>query len=321
VIDGRFTIVRLAETGGMGEVYRAIDGNSGGAVAIKVLRRDRTMEDRRFEREAQLLASVEHRHVVRHVAHGTLASGERYLAMEWLEGEGLDERLRRQRLSLRESVELGLGLAETLGVLHQRGIVHRDLKPSNVFLVCGELSELRVLDLGIAWSRDWTSITQTGMFVGSLRYAAPEQALGARSFDARTDVFSLGTILFECLTGTPVFESEHPLAVLTRMALGELPRLRHQARGLPEALVELVDRMLARDLRLRPFDGAEVARVLRALGELADIEAAAAVPAAEPSAAIAPPASSITTAEQTAVSTALPRRLERAGKGCDSTTA
>ncbi|HWO26819.1 MAG TPA: protein kinase [Kofleriaceae bacterium] len=299
MIDGRFTIDRLAETGGMGEVYRAIDGHSGAPVAIKVLRRDRTTEDRRFAREAQLLAGVAHPHIVRHVAHGTLASGERYLAMEWLEGEGLDDRLRRQRLTLRESVRLGLDLAEALGALHQRGIVHRDVKPSNVLLVGGVLSELRLLDLGIAWSRDFPSLTQTGMFIGSLRYAAPEQVIGARSFDARTDVFSLGLVLFECLAGTPAFESDQPLAVLTRMALGELPRLRHRARGVPEPLVELVDRMIAREPGLRLFDGNEVARALRALGDVPEVPIVPATPDLERAAV--PPTNAITTDEQSAV--------------------
>ena len=295
-VGGRFTIDRLADTGGMGEIYRATDEHGGEPVAIKVLRRDRSMDARRFEREAQLLAGVDHPHIVRHVAHGLLASGEPYLAMEWLEGEGLDARLQRQRLTLGESVRLGLGLAEALGALHRRGIVHRDLKPSNVFLVGGALSELRLLDLGIAWSGEQTSLTQTGMFVGSLRYAAPEQVIGTRSFDARTDVFSLGTMLFECLAGTPAFENEQPVAVLTRMALGELPRLRHRARGLPEPLVDLVDRMLSRDPRLRPLDGDEVARALRALGQVTEGE-----PAPAPPTVSEPPSVAITTDEQSAV--------------------
>src|SRR5262245_60048823 len=127
LIADRFLLEKLAGSGGMGEVYRALDRQTGQPVAVKLLSGKRGDDAARFVREARLLADLHHPHIVRHVAHGTLPSGEPYLVMQWLDGEDLSVRLARGRLSPAESVQLAAHIAEVLGFAHARGIVHRDL--------------------------------------------------------------------------------------------------------------------------------------------------------------------------------------------------
>src|SRR5688572_32260987 len=133
VIGDRFEIERLVGSGGMGEVYRARDRLTGGLVAVKILFGAMTRDAERFRREAQLLAEISHPRIVKYVAHG-MAGQRAYLAMEWLEGEDLSDRLERMGLTLHETLLLARRSAEALSTLHERGIVHRDVKPSNLFL-------------------------------------------------------------------------------------------------------------------------------------------------------------------------------------------
>ena len=150
VIAERFEVERLSAAGGMGRVYRALDRLSGQTVALKVLYGAGVFESERFAREAQVLATLRHPGIVRYIAYGTTDAGEPYLVLEWLDGETLLDRLRRQGLALAESLALGARLAAALGEVHKRGVVHRDLKPSNV-LLCGRSPEQATLiDFGIA---------------------------------------------------------------------------------------------------------------------------------------------------------------------------
>ncbi|AGP39839.1 serine/threonine-protein kinase [Sorangium cellulosum] len=266
ILGERFSIERLAGSGGMGDVYCAQDLRTGEKVAVKVLRR-RT-DAARFAREASLLASIEHPRVVRHVTHGALPSGEPYLVMEWLEGEDLAARLERGRLDVASAVALATAVSEALGALHDRRIVHRDLKPSNVFLVERRLDRIKLLDLGVARHEDAASLTGTGLLVGTAMYMAPEQARGAADVDARADVFALGCLLFECLAGEPAFSGAHAMAILTKILFDETPRLADRCGGAPAALDDLVARLLSRDPAARPADGRAAGTALRALGAL-----------------------------------------------------
>src|SRR5215468_3955779 len=194
VIAERFEIERLVGSGGMGDVYRGRDRSTGEAVAVKVLHGRRASEGARFVREAEVLAELSHPGIVRHVAHGATSSGELYMAMEWLSGEDLSERMRRAPLTVEQTVTLVARAAEALASVHARGVVHRDLKPSNLFLVERDAAQVKVLDFGIAWLASGTQMTQTGTVMGTPAYMAPEQARTEGGMDVRADVFSLGCV-------------------------------------------------------------------------------------------------------------------------------
>src|SRR5690242_6989215 len=135
LVGQRFLLERLAGAGGMGEVYQAVDRDTGARVALKAITGRRGDDAVRFARHARILSELDHPRIVRYIAHGALPSGEPYLAMEWLEGEDLAARLARGRLSAAEAIALGMRVADALGFAHARGVIHRDLKPGNIFLV------------------------------------------------------------------------------------------------------------------------------------------------------------------------------------------
>jgi len=266
VVVDRFEIERLAGSGGMGSVYRAKDRHTGRVVALKTMRIDRADADR-FVREARLLAELRHPAIVAHVDHGTTSGGELYLAMEWLEGEDLHARIRRDGLSPKDSVLIAKQVGEALAAAHLRGVIHRDIKPSNVFLCDNDIEKVKVLDFGVAHvTRGGTLIpTQTGMMIGTPGYMAPEQARGNRDVDARADVFAVGCVLFECLTGRAAFAGDHVMAVLAKVLLEEVPRVADMRVGIPASLDELVFRLLSKDPSDRPEDGAALVRELESL--------------------------------------------------------
>ncbi|MDI3285070.1 protein kinase [Polyangium sp. 15x6] len=261
-LGGRFELVRLAESGGMGEIYEAREHATGERLAVKVLRPGREEAAERFERETQILSTSSHPHIVRYVARGALPTGEPWLVMEWLEGEDLASRLRRGPLGVAEGVRLLRVAAETLGAMHARGVVHRDVKPSNLFLVGGRIEGLKVLDFGIAQLPGASRLTDTGLIVGTPGYMAPEQARDREAVGAGADVFSLGAVLFECLTGRPAFRGGTFLAVMSKTLFEEPPRLRELVPRAPEGLEELLARMLSKHPADRPADGRAVASAL-----------------------------------------------------------
>ncbi len=266
IIAERFEIERLVGSGGMGSVYRARDRLTGGLVAVKVLIAKLARDKERFRREAQLLAEVNHPRVVKYVAHGVTVADEPYIAMEWLDGEDLADKLAHTGLTMGESVLLAKRVAEALGAMHERGIVHRDIKPSNLFLPAGEIEKVKLLDLGIARFADpLRASTRTGVMLGTPGYMAPEQARGMKGVDARVDVFALGCVLFECLTGSPAFMGEHIAAVLAKILLENSPRVSEMRPDVPAQLDDLVARMLSKHPAVRPADGAAVARELSSI--------------------------------------------------------
>ncbi|NUQ74249.1 MAG: protein kinase [Polyangiaceae bacterium] len=265
-IGGRFEIEREAGAGGMGTVYRARDAETGSPVALKIVQRCGADELERLAREARSIADVNHPGVVRYVAHGASQSGPSFLAMEWLEGEDLGVRLARSELSLADTWLLGRKVAEALAAVHARGIVHRDLKPSNLFLQGGAVDRVTIIDFGIARVDFVTrALTHTGMGLGTPGYMAPEQARGARDVDPRADIFSLGCILFECLTGRPAFMGEHPIAVLAKVLFEDAARVSDLCPDVPEPLSTLIGRMLQKEPMRRPDKAAGVAALLEAM--------------------------------------------------------
>lgn len=289
VISGRFELEAVAGAGGMGTVWRSTDRSSGERVAVKLLPPQPGWEGERLVREARVLAELHHPAIVRYVTHGTTDSGAPYLAMEWLDGENLADRLSRSSLSLEESLELAVRVADALAAAHALGVVHRDIKPSNLFLRSADVARVTVLDFGIARLAGATvAMTRTGMVLGTPMYMAPEQARGERDLDSRADVFSLGCVLFECLTGRPAFSGDHPMAIFARILIEDPPPASSLRPGIPREVDDLVSRMLDKDPDRRPSDGAAV------VGEITRVSLAASLEAAFQTA----PARTITAGEQ-----------------------
>jgi eukaryotic-like serine/threonine-protein kinase len=250
----------------MGAIFYAKDLRTGEPVAVKTLVHVDAAAKERFLREARVLASIQHPAIVRYIAHGETPKGELYLAMEWLEGEDLSQRLRYSELSLRDAVLLGRRIAGALAHAHTAGLIHRDVKPGNIFLPDRRAHEAKLLDFGLARVAGiHGAATITGAVLGTPGYMAPEQAKGDSTIDARADVFSLGCVLYRCLTGQKPFPGEQIVAVLTKLVFETPPRTSSVRSEVPEALDDLVARMMAKAPGERPASGVEVERALRAM--------------------------------------------------------
>jgi len=270
---GRYVLEREAGRGGMGVVLRAMDRKTQRTVALKVLRDADDTGLRRFAREAEALRNLEHPAIVEYFDHGVTEDGRPYLAMEWVEGESLRARLEGAHadggmLGTRETIELGHRLAGALAVAHARGVIHRDVKPSNVMLVGGSTAEAKLADFGIV--RAGTDLTTSGVVLGTVGYMSPEQARGDANIDGRADLFSLGCVLFRCLTGAEVFAGTAAVTVLTKLLLHDAPKVSEYRADVPRELDDLVARLLSKDRERRPGSAtaveAELARIRDALG-------------------------------------------------------
>ncbi|RLB51391.1 MAG: hypothetical protein DRJ42_16925 [Deltaproteobacteria bacterium] len=275
-IADRFTLISLAGKGGMGEVWRAQDAHLGADVAVKVLRFEGSAADR-FQRECQVLATLQHPNIVAYVSHGVTEAGQLFLAMEWLDGEDLGDRLGRGTVSIEESLALTARVAAALAEAHRRGIVHRDLKPENIFLVGRSPRDIRVLDFGIARVLEGTrAITKTGALIGTPGYMSPEQARGETSLGPPSDIFSLGCVLFECITGHQAFAGDQLVAILAKLLLAEPPRLSAYRTDVPPELDSLLVRMLEKEPDARPPDAAALLEDLE--GVRTDIKSPSGLP-------------------------------------------
>ncbi len=185
IVGDRFELGEPIGEGGMGTVYRAQDRATGGVVALKIVRAVDDHGGARFEREAAALADLSHPGIVRYVAHGLTATGERYLAMELLSGVTLAERFAAGPFDVSEALAVGRGIAAALAAAHAKELVHRDVKPGNVFLEGGSASRVKVLDFGLARGRGGPTVTRAGSLLGTPSYMAPEQVRGARDRRAR----------------------------------------------------------------------------------------------------------------------------------------
>jgi eukaryotic-like serine/threonine-protein kinase len=266
VITNRFDVEQQIGAGGMSTVFRAKDRETGEVVALKVLKRGASGETERFDREARVLADLKHPTIVRYVAHGETEAGDPYLAMEWLDGEDLAQRLRRSKLTVSEALVLGVRVAEALAAAHAQGVVHRDVKPSNIFLAGGDIARTKLLDFGTArWAQITGLLTLTGTVLGTPAYMAPEQARGDKKVGPQADVFALGCVLFECLTGQPAFAADHMVATLTKLLFEEPPSIRKLRADVPKEVAEAVEQMMAKDPGKRPSSGVAAAESLGAM--------------------------------------------------------
>jgi eukaryotic-like serine/threonine-protein kinase len=324
LIDGRFFLEEKAGAGGMGTVFRAMDRREGSVVALKILHGRDEVDVERFMREAAILAELDHPSIVRYVAHGLTTDGDHYLAMEWIEGEDLAVRLGRAPLSDAETLTVLRQAAVAVGFAHASGAVHRDLKPSNLFLRGADVSRLAVVDFGIAGlTGDTQRLTQTGVLLGTPGYASPEQVQGPPRLDPRSDIFSLGCVLYECLAGRPAFEGQNPMAVLAKLLLQEAPRVRDVRPDIAEPIDALVSRMLAKNPAHRPQTLDEVASAIDTIAATCPLRAVASpvqvtLASAEPRSREVPSSDrsrSLTRQEQRLVTVVLAGRPEAEGGG------
>lgn len=254
----RYEVVRRIGAGGMGVVYQGRELDSGRAVAIKMIEDSAGIERARFAREVTLLRGVSAPGVCAYLDHGTSPAGQAYLVMEWIDGEDLAARLRREPLDVTAALRIGLGIAQAMAGVHAAGIVHRDLKPSNVMLVGGRVDDVRVIDFGIArGAPSGSRLTATGAVVGTPHYMAPEQLRGEA--EVRTDLYGLGATLFEAVAGRPVFVGAHPGAVMLAVLAEPPPSLSVLRPEVSGAVDALIGRLLAKSPDDRPADMASVA--------------------------------------------------------------
>ena len=298
----RYEIEELAGRGGMSTVYKA-QNRAGRQVAIKVLDAVETARsNERFAREARILSRLHHPAIVSYLDQGTTESGVQFLVMEWLEGQTLSAHLREHRLPIASVLALGQRIAGALAAAHAHGVVHRDVKPGNIFLPAGDVDRAKLLDFGIAgWNVASQMLTAPGVRLGTLAYMSPEQARDSRVISPSADVFSLGCVLYECLTGEPAFSAREPMAVLFKILFEDAPRVSAVMSRIPAPLDELVSRMLDKNTATRPQHGGELItefeRLIRELG-------ARSVPAT-------PVGRGITTSEQRLVSVIVARLGDR----------
>ena len=256
-IDGKYRIVRLIGEGGMGAVYEGENVRIRRKVAIKLLHggiASNAEMVQRFEREAQVAGTVGNDHILEILDLGALANGDRYMVMEYLDGETLTERIKaRSRLQAADAVNIVKQMLTGLEAAHGAGIVHRDLKPDNIFVLrskAGVKDFVKIIDFGISKFTEHASstrMTRTGALMGTPHYMAPEQATGSTEIDRRTDIYAVGIILYEAVTGRVPFQAETFNQLLFEIALARITPARQIVPELDAAIDSIILKASARD--------------------------------------------------------------------------
>lgn len=267
-VDQRYRLVAALGRGGMAAVYVAIDQVTDQRVALKMLHPnllDNAEVLGRFEREARATMRVSHPNLVKAFGHGEYGGGFRYIVLEFLEGPTLEDYAHeRAPLPTSEVLQIGRSVAAALGALHKRGVIHRDLKPSNIILQGGDPGAVKVFDLGLALHSSLTRMTSVGMRIGTPSFMAPEYIEESRC-DARSDLYSLGAILFELASGTRVFEGTGR-ELLFQQVETEAPLLEERVPGLhPPRLSDVLSQLLRKDPHERPQNAQDVVAALEAV--------------------------------------------------------
>lgn len=280
-ILGQFRIAEAIGSGGMGTVYRAHQASLDRDVAVKILHPDLTQSAdavRRFHREAKVATSLEHPNLVRVFLFGELPEDKSlYLVMEHLAGRPLVDALEQDGLfTLPRALHVAAQICDAVGAAHAKGIVHRDVKPENVMLVerFGDPDFVKVLDFGIArllWDQQ-SALTQTGVIFGTARYISPEGAAGEPT-DARSDVYSIGVLAYQLLTGVTPFDASTPVSMLMKHIHDSAPPLRQRGEGrrVPQVIADVVMRALAKNPDMRFDDAGVMGQALRRAADLAAI--------------------------------------------------
>jgi serine/threonine-protein kinase len=285
LLGQRYLAVARLGAGAFGEVHRAHDSVLGRDVAVKLIRLEAFVEPsqladvkQRFLREAQVAARLRHPNIV--TTHDIVEGPVPFIVMELVEGETLQALLRRRgRLPLDETVRLVAQAAAALDHAHASGVVHRDVKPANIMIEPG--GHVKVMDFGIAKLEAGTNLTTTGSIMGTPNYMSPEQAKGLK-VDGRSDLFSLGCVLYECLSGAKPFQGESVSVILVKILTEEPPAVDFAATGLPSEIGAVLKRALAKDAAQRYASGADLVEALRTAGQTTVVAAPTAAAVALP---------------------------------------
>lgn len=268
IVDGKFELQRFVAAGGMGFIYQARSLQNHRPLALKIMRealRNDPVTSKRFIREAETIRRLFHPNTVALIDHGESPDGLLYIAMEWLQGEDLADRLHRQGpLSPKEAAQIALEICRGLVEAHAKGIIHRDLKPENIFLHKQNGQELvKVLDFGIAKAVAGpvqTQLTRMGMVCGTPDFMSPEQARGDK-LDARSDVYALGCVLYMLLTGEVPFPAENAVKVVLRHLSDPFPTL---PAHVPTALAAIIETAVRKEPAQRYHNARQMAEALAA---------------------------------------------------------
>ncbi|HET8932251.1 MAG TPA: serine/threonine-protein kinase [Polyangiales bacterium] len=271
VLDGRYRIHALLGMGGMGQVYAAEDLRLGRQVAVKVVRQihDEQMLGERLFREAKAAARAEHPAVVTAFGYGTDPDlSADYFVMERLHGETVGQRIDSVGpLPIALVLRIAIETCDALIAVHDAGVIHRDLKPNNIFLASRgqRTDEIKLLDFGVAKQLNLQTLTATGQIWGTPTYMAPEQLADSKRVDPRCDLYSLGVVLYECLTGKLPFTGSNVLALTLAVMQGADHDLRAQRADVPAELAAIVERCMRKE---RDERFAEARALYRALGRV-----------------------------------------------------
>lgn len=267
LLENRYLAQDIIARGGMGIVFSGTDTILNRKVAIKLLQASMNEEALiRFEREASVISSFSHPNLVQLFSHGT-HDGFTYLVLEYVPGKALSDILAQGRLSVEATVELGICIAAALVEAHAGNVIHRDLKPGNILVQQkGERVNAKLVDFGVAYAvTDGTRLTSAGAICGTPGYIAPEQIDGIQITE-KCDLYSLGIVLFECLTGKRAFMGNNPIAVLIRQTQHDAPSLKnYSSLEIPAKVERLVTVLMSRDPQQRPENAKEVLLTLRAV--------------------------------------------------------